>query len=94
MANLLVFIPRQQVGTHWRAVIEEPFMRKLVWIEEPGFGGFGCSECHWRFELLTEPAGTSFEEMKQNFGVERDKEFASHVCADHLRMSGDSSPRM
>ena len=92
MANLLVFVPKQQAGTRWSAGTEVPIMRKLIWIEQPGFGGFGCSECRWRFELLTAPAGTSFEEMKQNFGLERDKEFTSHVCADYPRRLGGSSP--
>jgi len=66
--------------------------RRLVWIEEPGFGGFGCSECNWRFDPFNAPAGISFEEMKYRFGLQRDKEFASHVCADHPKRSGNGSP--
>jgi hypothetical protein len=27
--------------------------------------------------------GNSIEEMKTSFGQQRDKEFASHVCAEH-----------
>ncbi len=57
--------------------------RKVVWIEQPGFGGFGCSECGWRFELSNAPTDTSFEEMKLNVGRQLDKEFTSHVCAEH-----------
>jgi hypothetical protein len=57
--------------------------RKLVWIEHQGFGGFGCTECSWRFEPSNAPIGKSFDEMKENFGLQRDKEFASHLCADH-----------
>jgi len=57
--------------------------RMLVWIEHQGFGGFGCTECSWRFEPSNEPVGKSFDEMKQNFESQRDKEFASHLCADH-----------
>lgn len=56
--------------------------RKLVWIEEPGFGGFGCSECGWRFRLSEEPTGTSFDAMMEKFAFQRDKEFTSHVCVD------------
>ena len=47
--------------------------RKLVWIEERGFRGFGCSECAWVFYPSSEP----------NFELQRDKEFTLHVCADH-----------
>ena len=59
--------------------------RKLVWIEQPRFGGFGCSECGWRFEPSNTPSGTSLDELKQNFELQRDKEFTSHVCADHSK---------
>jgi hypothetical protein len=57
--------------------------RKLVWIEQPHFGGFGCSECGWRFKPFNDPTGKSFDEMARNFEAQRDREFASHVCADH-----------
>jgi hypothetical protein len=59
--------------------------RKLVWVEQQHFRGFGCSECGWRFkppDLLT---GASFDEMMQKFEVQRDNEFTSHACADHPR---------
>jgi hypothetical protein len=59
--------------------------RKLVWIEQPRFRGFGCSECGWRFQPSGAPTGASFDEMMHNFEVRRDKEFTSHVCADHPR---------
>ena len=62
--------------------------RKVVWMEQPGFGGFGCSECGWRFEPADPPAGTSFDEMIYNFSLQRDKEFRSHVCADHPKKAG------
>jgi rubredoxin len=57
--------------------------RKVVWIEQLGFGGFGCSECGWRFEPSNPPTSKSFEEMKLSLGLQLDKEFTSHVCADH-----------
>ena len=47
--------------------------RKLVWIEQQRFRGFGCSECAWVFNPSSAP----------NFELQRDKEFALHVCADH-----------
>ena len=57
--------------------------RKLVWIELKHFRGFGCSECGWRFKPPGDPEGKSFDEMMRNFELQRDKEFESHVCADH-----------
>jgi hypothetical protein len=47
--------------------------RKLVWIEQQRFRGFGCSECAWVFN----PSSAS------NFELQRDKKFTSHICADH-----------
>jgi hypothetical protein len=59
--------------------------RTLAWIEQPHCRGFGCSECAWVFNPSGSPTGNSFDEMMQNFELQRDKEFASHVCADHAR---------
>jgi hypothetical protein len=59
--------------------------RKLVWIEQQRFRGFGCSECGWRFKPTGTPTGTSFGEMMRNFELQRDEEFTSHVCADHSK---------
>jgi len=59
--------------------------RKLVWIERPNFGGFGCSDCGWRFNSSNVSTHTSFDEMARNFELQRDEEFRSHVCADHSK---------
>jgi hypothetical protein len=59
--------------------------RKLVWIERDRFRGFGCSECGWRFKASGTPADTSFAEMIRTFELQRDKEFRSHVCAEHSK---------
>ena len=59
--------------------------RALEWIEQQHFLGFGCSECGWRFEPSGAPTGTSFDEMMRDFELQRDKEFASHGCADHSK---------
>lgn len=56
--------------------------RELVWVEQPHFRGFACSECGWRFKPSDATTGTSFNEMMRNFELQRDREFASHVCAD------------
>jgi hypothetical protein len=60
-------------------------LRRLVWIEEKHFQGFGCPECAWVFNASGSPTGNSFDEMMRNFEVRRDREFSSHVCADHPR---------
>jgi len=65
--------------------------RKLVWIEQPHFRGFGCSECSWRFKPAGPLGGASFDEMMRNFELQRDKEFAVHLCADHPRARNTNS---
>ena len=72
---------RVLAGTATEAAVS----RKLVWIEQPLFRGFGCSECGWRFKPADGPTGTSFDDMMRNFELQRDKEFVSHVCADHSK---------
>jgi hypothetical protein len=57
--------------------------RKLVWIEQERFRGFGCSECAWVFKSSGAPVGKSFDEMMRNFELQRDREFTLHVCTDH-----------
>ena len=60
-------------------------LRMLIWIEQPRFQGFGCSECAWVFNPLGSPDGKSFEEMKEEYERLRDKEFAAHACAEYPR---------
>jgi len=59
--------------------------RKLVWIEEQRFQGWGCSECAWVFNPSGAPTGKSLDEMKENYERRRDKYFAAHVCTEHPR---------
>ena len=59
--------------------------RELVWVEQQRFQGFGCSECGWRFKPAGRPPGMSLDEVMNNFELQRDQEFASHVCADHTK---------
>jgi hypothetical protein len=68
----------------------EPMHRKLVWTESPNFQGWACTECAWVFNPSWPFAGESIEEMKTNFGQQRDKEFSSHVCAQHPRAARNS----
>ncbi len=75
----------QRAGIRWGAESEAAVSRRLVWLEQQRFRGFGCSDCDWRFEPSGAPIGTSFDEMMHKFELQRDKEFASHVCADYPR---------
>ena len=65
--------------------------RKMVWIEQQHFRGFGCSDCDWRFKPSGPPTGTSFVEMMRNFELQRDKAFTLHVCAEHLNTESTKS---
>ena len=66
-------------------------LRKLVWIEHDRFRGWGCSECAWVFNPSGALTGKSLDEAKRNFELQRDKEFTSHVCADHPRAKSEST---
>jgi hypothetical protein len=68
---------------------KEPMRRKLVWTERPNFQGWACPECSWVFNASWPLVGTTIDEMKTKFEEERDKEFASHVCAEHPRATKD-----
>ena len=63
--------------------------RKLVWVESQDFQGWACSECVWVFNASRPLVGNTIDEMKTRFVEERDKEFASHVCAEHPRAKKD-----
>ena len=65
--------------------------RKLVWIEQQRFRGWGCSECAWVYNPSGAPAEKSFEEMMRNFELQRDREFTLHVCANHPRAKSTRS---
>jgi hypothetical protein len=62
---------------------EAAMSRKLIWIEQERFRGFGCSECGWRFRPSSAPTGKSFDEMMRTFKLQRDREFTSHVCVHY-----------
>ena len=64
----------------------ESSSRKLVWVEGQGFGGWGCSECAWIFNLPDLPAHKSLDDMKRNFDMQLSDEFASHSCAKFSRV--------
>ena len=57
--------------------------RRLAWVEQQHFRGWGCSECAWVFNPSGAPTGKSLDEAKRNFELQRDKEYTLNVCADH-----------
>jgi hypothetical protein len=63
----------------------EAARRKLVWVERQNLQGWACAEWVWAFNPLGPPIGESIDEMKMHYEQQRDKEFTSHVCAEHPR---------
>jgi hypothetical protein len=60
-------------------------MREMIWVKSANVRGWACSECAWAFSPSGPPRGNALEEMKQNYERQREKEFATHVCAQHPR---------
>jgi rubredoxin len=73
--------------------VQRSAVRKMIWVESTRSEVWACSECAWVFNPSGPPRGTSLDEMKQNFERQRDKEFASHVCAQHSRTYSPESRR-
>jgi hypothetical protein len=59
--------------------------RQLIWIENRNFQGYGCPGCNWVFKPVGALVGETLEEMKRKYEALRDKEFAAHICAKHLK---------
>jgi hypothetical protein len=68
-----------------REVAMEPKRRKMVWTERPNFQGWACTECAWIFNPTGALVGESIDQMKANYELQRDEEFAAHICAEHPR---------
>jgi hypothetical protein len=78
-------VPETAAHSHLPRRTKVTMSRKLIWIDNPLFQGCGCSECAWEFKPSGPLAGNSLYEMKEIFERQRDKEFATHVCAEHPR---------
>ena len=63
----------------------EAMSRKIIWIEKYNFEGWGCSDCAWVANISGSPTGKTLDEMMRNYLLQRDKDFASHVCAEPTR---------
>jgi hypothetical protein len=72
----------------WVEAYTATMPRKLVWIENRSFQGYGCSECNWKFKPANALVGGSLDEMKQRYEAQRDKEFAAHVCVKPQKHRG------
>ena len=73
---------------------KKAFMGQMIWIKTARMEGWGCSQCAWTFNPSDPLRGSSLEEMKQTYLSQRDKEYASHVCAAHPRAkSAPDDPR-
>jgi hypothetical protein len=72
-------------------------MRHMVWIKTEHMEAWVCSECAWTFNPSDPPRGRDLDEMKENYEIQRNKDFASHVCAEHPRArsarDGSTFPR-
>ncbi len=66
-------------------------MRQMIWVKS--VRGWGCSECAWAFDDAGPPQGDSISEMADNFERLRDREFASHVCAQHPKSKNEGRKR-
>ena len=63
----------------------EAMRRKMVWMKKQNFQGWACSECAWAFNPTGPLVGESIVEMMEHYEQQRDREFKSHVCAEHPR---------
>jgi hypothetical protein len=55
--------------------------RELIWQEEAGL--LGCSDCGWVFRPGKPSPERAPEEIARDFALQRDRDFAGHVCAEH-----------
>jgi len=68
-------------------------MRKMIYVKSVKNEGWVCDECAWTFNPAGPPLGTSLDEMKRNFERQRNREFATHVCAQHPRPKNPKEER-
>jgi hypothetical protein len=61
--------------------------REMVWVERERFHGWACSVRAWVFKGTGPLGDNSIEEMERRYEAKRDKEFGSHICAEHPRIT-------
>jgi hypothetical protein len=67
--------------------------RQMVWRKTPQLEAWTCVRCAWAFLPSGPPLGDSLDEMMLNYELQRDKEYACHVCAQYPKAKslGDNS---
>jgi hypothetical protein len=75
-------VPRRITTPNFEVAVEAR-RREMVWVERQNFQGWACSECAWAFKPSGPLIGESLDKMKMQFQEQRDREFKSHVCAEH-----------
>ena len=68
-----------------------PTRPEMVWVQRERFLGWACAGCAWEFHTSGIPAANTLAEIKQQYERQRDKEFASHLCAAHPQCSESAS---
>ena len=68
-----------------------PARPEMVWVQRERFTGWACAGCAWEFHLSDIPAANTLAEIKQQYERQRDKEFASHLCAQHPQCAESAS---
>jgi hypothetical protein len=71
----------------------------MVWSKTPQMEAWTCLGCAWAFLPSGPPVGNSIDEMMLNYELQRDKEYACHICAQYpktksLRDSSTFSGRL
>jgi hypothetical protein len=66
--------------------------RQMVWTKTPQMEAWTCFACSWAFQPFGPPRGNSMQEMMTNYELQRDKEYASHVCTDSPKLQIGRDP--
>jgi len=62
---------------------ETSVSRQMVWNKTPHIEAWTCCACAWVFRPSGPPLGISLDDMICNYELQRDREYANHVCAEH-----------
>ena len=71
-----------------------PVSRQMVWSKTTRMEAWTCFGCAWEFSPSGPPRGGSLDEMMSNYELQRDKEYAFHVCAQHPRANSKLPGRL
>ena len=84
MANTAAWFEVRLTAPNFEVAVEAR-RRELVWVERLNFQGWACSDCAWVFNPSGPLIAESLDKMKMHYQEQRDKEFKSHVCAEHRK---------